>query len=131
VINVAGVVNWSGGSIGGAAAFNANGGMALTSTSVKDLVDGRTLNTSGTVTWSGTRGIRTRASSIRNAGLWLAQSDAQMLDNLGAGGVFDNLVGATFRKTAGTGTTEFTLPLLNHGTVEIQSGSLTVSDSGN
>jgi hypothetical protein len=131
VINVAGLVNWSGGSIGGAADFNANGGMSLTSVSVKDLLDGRTLNTSGTVTWSGSGAIRTRASSIRNAGLWVAQSDAQMLDNLGAGGVFDNLAGATFRKTAGTGTTEFTLPLLNHGAVEIQSGSLTVSDSGN
>jgi hypothetical protein len=131
VINVAGLVNWSGGNIGGAADFNANGGMAITSISVKDLVDGRTLNASGTVTWSGTGAIRTRASSIRNAGLWLAQSDAQMTDSLGAGGVFDNLAGATFRKTAGSGTTEFTLPLLNHGTVEIQSGTITVSDSGN
>ena len=131
VISVAGLTSWSGGAIGGAAAFNANGGMVISGTAVKDLVDGRTLNTAGTVNWSSTGAIRTKASSIRNAGLWQAQSDAQLTDSLGAGGTFDNQTGATFRKTAGVGATDFSMPLLNHGTIEIQSGVLLVSAGGN
>jgi len=131
VISVAGLTSWSGGAIGGAAAFNANGDMAIGGASVKDLVDGRTLNTTGTVTWSSTGSIRTRNSSIRNAGLWQAQSDAQVNDVLGAGGTFDNQAGATFRKTAGSGETQFAMPLVNHGTIEIQSGVILVSAGGN
>jgi hypothetical protein len=131
VISVSGLASWSGGTIAGAAPFNANGDMAISGAQVKDLLDGRTLNTAGTTTWSGTGALRTRTSSIRNAGLWQAQSDAQMTDILGAGGTFDNQVGATFRKTAGVGTTEFAMPLLNHGTIEIQSGTMQVSAGGN
>src|SRR6185503_633845 len=130
VINVAGVVNWSGGSLGGAASFNANGGMAITSTPVKDLLGGRTLNTSGTVTWTGAGSIRLGGGSlVRNASAWESQSDASIV-TLPGGGSFNNQGGATFKKKVATGTTIVNVPITNSGTITAETGTISFGGGG-
>ena len=129
-INVSGLTTWSGGTMTGAGTINANGGAALGTASTKDLTGGRVLNTSGTTTWTGTGIVRLgTGGTINNAGTWDAQSDSQFFP-LTSAGPFTNLAGALFKKSAGAGATLIGVPYLNAGTINVLSGTLTLSGSG-
>jgi hypothetical protein len=128
-VTVSGLVTWSGGTMSGAATTSAGGDIAISGNAVKDLTNGRTLDAAGSVTWTGTGTIRLGLSTIRNAGTWTAQSDAQITTLTGSP-LFENLTGATFRKTTGTGTTTFAVPYTGAGAIDVQSGTLSFTAGG-
>ncbi len=130
-VTVSGAFNWSGGILTGAGTLNANGGATVSGTAVKDLTQSRVLNVAGSSTWSGTGGMRIGSgASLHNAGTFTAQSDAALSTLAGATPLFDNQVGAVFRKSGTAGTTTVDVPFDNHGTVDIVSGTVDFSSGG-
>ena len=126
-VNVSGLFTWTGGTMAGGGTTNANGGIAISGTGFKDL-NPRTLHNVGTAVWAATGGIRLGGGcTIQNDGLWDAQGDASMTFFAGSG-TFTNA--GTFRKSAGTGTTAFTIPFNSPGGIEIQAGTLSLNAGG-
>ncbi|HZN56120.1 MAG TPA: hypothetical protein VFB67_12450, partial [Candidatus Polarisedimenticolaceae bacterium] len=77
VVTVSGSMTWTGGALAGGGIVNANGGISVSGSGVKDL-NLRTLRNTGTATWSGSGSVRLGGGSvIDNQGTWDAQSDAQ------------------------------------------------------
>jgi len=103
----------------------ANGGMAISGNNVKDFGSGRIIDNQGVATWSGTGSIRTGLDGVFNnlPGATLdAQSDSSFSLSLGGTALFNNQ--GTFRKSAGSGATVFSVPFDNSGSVEAFSGTL-------
>jgi hypothetical protein len=118
---------WTGGAMFGSGVTSADGGISLGGASVKDL-NGRTLNNPATATWSGTGSFRVGSGSVvDNTGTWDCQSDAIISFLGGAAPTFNN--SGTFRKSAGAGTTTVGIHFGNSGTVDVQSGTLDVSNA--
>ncbi len=122
---------WSGGIIGATGAspgaFNANGGLSLAG-STKTL-NGRTLNNTGAAMWTAGQ-LSTGNGSVFNNQLGATfdtNFDGSFLNNQGGLGtsIFNNV--GTFTKSAGGGTTTFGSTFNNTGTVDVQSGTLTLS----
>ncbi|ANM29234.1 hypothetical protein ABI59_05995 [Acidobacteria bacterium Mor1] len=114
---------WNGGVFTGGNAFNPNGGLTLAGGSSKDLLGGSTLNTSGTVDYSGS-GLRLEGgATINNGGIWDISGNGDIGD-LGGGLNFLNPAGSTLRKNGGTGTTTVAGSFVNGGTVESLVGTL-------
>ncbi len=127
-VTVSGLTTWTGGTMSGTGVINANGGIAMSGTAVKDLVT-RTLNNPGTATWTGTGAVRLGSGAvINNAGLWDAQSNATLSAILGTPRTFNNL--GTFRKSAGSGTTTVSVTFNNTGAVQVQTGTLNLTLGG-
>ncbi|HEX5044289.1 MAG TPA: hypothetical protein VFV75_15390 [Candidatus Polarisedimenticolaceae bacterium] len=121
--------SWSAGIMTGSATTSVPGG-AVTGSSLKDLLGGRTLQTAGTIVWTGTGGMRFGGGgNVQNAGIWDAQGNAAVV-NAGGAGAFNNLAGGTFRKSGGGGTTTIDVPLTNAGTVAVESGTLSLDEGG-
>ena len=117
---VTGLLDWTGGTIAGFGVLNANGGMAISGSAIK-VLNQRTVNNGGTVTWTGSGYLNSGAGAVFNnpAGrLFDVQNDSQIY-----GQVTINNAG-TFRKSAGPGTTYIGVALNNTGTVEVESGTL-------
>jgi len=130
-VTVNGAITWSVGLMTGAGTTNANGGIAFSGTGLKDITTGRVLNTAGTITVTGTGGVRVGSgASIHNSGLWDTQVNASVNNNIGGAALFENQAGATFRKSAGTGTTTIGLPFDNAGTLEVQVGTINLTAGG-
>ena len=94
----------------------------------KDANGGRLTVNDGTWNFNGTGDMRLGAATFQNNGVFDVQADNNFLNNLGGTGQFVN--GGTLKKTASTGTTSFTLPvdndgslLANTGTFELTNGS--------
>ncbi|HEX8073006.1 MAG TPA: LamG-like jellyroll fold domain-containing protein [Pyrinomonadaceae bacterium] len=138
-----GAYNWSGGALRGgggvttlAAGFQTN----IAGTATKGLLHGSSgtgghrLVNNGTVTWTGTGTITAGdGSTITNnaGGVFDAQSDAAFTYfNFGSVPTFTNQAGATFRKSGGAGATNFAqFNLVNAGTVDVQTGTLTLDNA--
>lgn len=82
----------------------------------------RTMATTATTNWT-SNGFLDNYGIINNTGSWVASGDGQFLRQ---GGVFKNLAGGSFTKSAGTagGFTNFEHTFTNAGTVNASSGSL-------
>jgi hypothetical protein len=118
------VFTWTGGTMGGRGSTHANGGMTISSNNGKTL-DARTLDYTGTATWSDTGGIALVNDATWNnlAGATLqATGDATLS---GGAGTFNNA--GTFSKSAGTGTTTLSSILNNTGTIDAASGTVNVA----
>jgi len=82
------------------------------------------LATAGTATWTGTGNIQVGSgAAITNNGTWDCQSDA-FLTSAGGPGPFTNGSAATFKKSAGGGTTTLGIPFNNAGSVQALAGLL-------
>jgi hypothetical protein len=74
-----GLFTWTAGTMTGSGTTNADGGLSLSGTQVKDLTGGRTLNNTGAATWSNASfdsagRIRTGGgATINNSGSWADQ----------------------------------------------------------
>ncbi len=112
---------WSGGGMSGAGTTTFNGSLALTTSGLGS----RSLVNNGATTWSG--------SNLTSSGTWSNQSgalfDIQNNQNWDNNGV-NNLAGATFRKSAGTGTSTIQGPFNNSGAVEANTGTLSFTGGG-
>ena len=130
-----GVVDWSADATltgAGSLTIGSGGTMNITGFGTR-VIDGGTLNNSGTVNWSGANNISVVNSGIihnQAAGLFSVKND-QLISQLccGGGQAFDNA--GTFRKTVATGTTTIqNNGFTNTGTVDIQSGTFNPASGG-
>ncbi len=125
LVTVSGLTTWNGGTMTGPGTTQANGGMAIGG-SLK-VLSGRTLTTGGTVTLTGTGALQVNdGSTVTNVGTWELQSNAPIYD-LGTSGTFTNQ--GVVRKTAGN-ISSIQLPYDNQGSIEVQSGTISLSDGG-
>ncbi|MFN7966949.1 MAG: right-handed parallel beta-helix repeat-containing protein, partial [Acidobacteriota bacterium] len=131
-LTVNGAYNWSAGTLTGAGTTTINGTLTLSGGAVKDITSSRTLNTTSTVTWSGTGAVRIGSGSvINNSGTWDCQTDSNIQNPFGGTATFNN--SGTFKKSAGTGTSTVFNSLTafnNTGSVLAQSGTLNLLAAG-
>ena len=131
-LSVTGSLSWTGGTMTGAGATVVTSGGTLSITGNFDKsIDQRVLTNAGTATWTGIGGLRlSNGAALNNAGTFTAQSDASIVWNGGATMQVTN--SGTFVKTGTTGTTTFgaNIGLANTGTVDVQSGTLTIGGGG-
>ncbi|HRI19940.1 MAG TPA: Calx-beta domain-containing protein, partial [Panacibacter sp.] len=120
-LNIAGLVNWSGGTVSVPTTFASTVTANLTG---YEVVIANTLTNNGTINWSGTYlsfngGTLANNKDINNT------SDGIFYRYLG--GIINNNSGATFRKLAATGSTFSGVDINNTGTIDIQSGTFDIS----
>jgi len=129
-ITVSGAMNWTGGTISGTNTVFANGGLILSGST--KVLTGRTLVNAGAATWSAGQINMVSGAVLSNAstGTFDCAFDGNMANGGGSGQAVANA--GLFRKTASTNATTIFSPIAfnNTGTVEIQSGTLTLSGGG-
>jgi len=123
-----GQLTWLGGQLGGLVVIPTNGVLIIDGLSDHDMYN-CTLTNHGTVTWTSGR-VRggSNGTLIWNDGLWDAQRDYDLNADYCCGGVqFDNF--GVFRKSAGGGSTTLQsgVTLDNAGTIDVQSGTVTLN----
>jgi len=122
-LTIDGTFNWSGGVMSGAAVTTVNGPFNLSGLTA---ISGRTLNNNSTAVWTSAAnlGVRTGGGSvINNNGTWDSRTDDVAIVNYYGGATTFNNTG-TFKKSAGTGTTTLSVPFVNTGSVDVQTGTL-------
>ncbi len=130
-LTVTGTLNWTGGVMGG------NGTTVLTATATAAISGGdakvlqnRTLNNAGVITWTGGGNLIGNNGSILNnqAGATFdAQSDARFYASSGSL-TFNNL--GTLKKSAGIAVTSLEENFNNQGSVQVKAATLSLSGSG-
>ncbi len=128
-LTVAGNVIWSGGILSGTGALNANGGLSLSGAQL--ILSQKIVNNSRQATWSAGQISSGNGAIFNNllGGTFLASFDGVFAaDQGGALATFNNA--GTFSKTAGAGTSTFSTAFNNTGTVNVQSGTLSLSGGG-
>jgi uncharacterized repeat protein (TIGR01451 family) len=138
---VGGVYNWSGGNLQGTGttAITSGGQMILSGASDKIIEDGtggvtngHKISNAGVVTWTGTGRIAGGDGSVitnQSGGLFDVQTDSGFILQGGNPATFDNLAGATLRKSAGAGATGFgNFNFSNAGTLDIRTGSFSFTN---
>jgi hypothetical protein len=138
-IAAGGTLNWTGGTI--SSAVNVASGATLNISGAADKtifaatgVDGTlNINAGGTAVWTGTGRIAGAGNglsigTINNSGLFDARNDSSFINTFGNGGRFNNLAGGILRKSASAGTTTFAnvFAFNNAGTVDVQTGTLSL-----
>ncbi len=125
---VTGTFNWDNGTITGPLTILSNGIMNINGTTT--LVLENALTNAGTVTWTNSGGLEVPNGSgvyfglIENlaGGLFDIQSDLSLFNNAGTTAYFHNA--GTLRKSASTGTTLISIPIINSGSVTGLQGTL-------
>ncbi|MBZ5640950.1 MAG: hypothetical protein LAO51_19605, partial [Acidobacteriia bacterium] len=130
-VTVSGLTTWTNGTMTGTGTTNANGGMSASGPFSRTLTSSRVLNVAGPTTWTGTGGFGVGTGAvINNSGTWDCQGDASFSNGFGGTATFNNLTGATFKKSAGTGATGVAITFNNSGSVSVQSGTVNFSGGG-
>ena len=125
-----GLLDWQAGSFNGSGSLTANGGLHLDAPSGNLSLTGDSLVNSAAATWSGSTAI------ILSGGAVLSNTPSGTFDCAGDGtiqnGPGSNLLAnaGLFRKISGTGTTTIQVPFNHSGTVQLQSGSLSLAGGG-
>jgi hypothetical protein len=129
-VTVTAALNWTGGSMRGLGTTTSIGTLNLSGTP-KDLNDRRVLFNAGTATWTGTEILRIRngAELTNLAGAsFLIVNDAALLGTTAAGDVLGSFLNqGTLSKQASSGTTTIVIDFKNAGTVDVQTGALSIS----
>ena len=124
-VSVSGLTSTANSNIVGPGVLNANGGMLFHS-SLSDIVN-RTINVSGTTTV--TTNVRFWDGAVVNlqpSAVWDLQGDVGLTVGTGVN-TFNNA--GTFRKSSGAGTSGVGLTFNNTGSIEVQSGTLSLTYS--
>jgi hypothetical protein len=126
-----GTLTWSGGSLAGTLTVDSNSVLNIVPGGGNGF-DGLVLTNYGTVNWTNTPlyGRNDKNASIYNYGLWDAQDDQYFTGGYDGGiTLFDNY--GTFRKSGHDGRTTLDGNVLfnNTGIVDLQSGTLTLSEN--
>ncbi len=129
-LTIDGTFNWSGGVMTGAAATTVNGTFNLSG--LVGINGNRTLTNASTANWTAgvNQGMWTGTGSvINNNGTWDAQvNGGAIVNQYGGVTTFNN--SGTFKKSAGTGSTLMNIPFVNTGTVDVQSGTISLGGGG-
>src|SRR5688572_2292918 len=122
-----GMLNWSGGTFGGAARTLANGGMTLGG--FEKRLNDRTLVSTGESTWSAGDLVLGGAGTLVNEGKLTLGYDGAVHRADGASGSFVNR-GELVKAGIGQGVTTFNVPFNNSGTVRVSGGVLRFAAGG-
>ena len=116
---LSGTVRWTGGTVSGAMTIATNGTLNITGTA--DRVLSGSLNNQGLLLWSDVNGFYFANGHLTNliGGVFEIQNNLTLMSSGGAPNVNN---GGTIRKTSGGGTTIIGVPLINSGTLDVQSG---------
>ncbi|NOS70645.1 MAG: hypothetical protein HOP33_12035 [Verrucomicrobia bacterium] len=116
-----GTIRWVGGTISGAMTVATNGTLNITGTADRALSG--SLNNQGLTIWSGANMILMANGHLTNlaTGLFEIQNNQVLAFYSGVPNVSNS---GTIRKSAGGGDTFFGVPLINSGTLDVQSGRL-------
>jgi hypothetical protein len=124
-VTVNGVLTWTGGTMSGPGRTVANGGLVMSGGNPKTL-DTRTLDNAGMATWTGTGSV----TSVNDA-TWNNLAGAMFdLRNDGSFGATTFNNAGTLRKLASIGTTRVSVAFYNTGTVQVQTGVLSLGGEG-
>ncbi|MBI4528895.1 MAG: FecR domain-containing protein [Deltaproteobacteria bacterium] len=128
-VTVASRTNWTGGVMSGDGITNipAAGTLNISSPSSKTL-DTRVLNNAGTASLSGGTLLLNNGALFSNTGTSNALDDADIGFSAAPAGAFSNA--GTFRKTGPGTTTTSSVPFNNSGSVDVQSGTLSLAGGG-
>ncbi len=135
-LSITGMTQWTGGSMSGTGTTFAKD-MAITGPNLKVLVTGRTLDLSGTTTWSGNTAANNNAirfwngATINNSGTFNdANAFASFIEhNSGGPHAFNN--SGTYNKLSNTLTTVDTFVAFNNsGTVNVDAGTMQLNGGG-
>lgn len=126
-MNIAGLLKWSGGTMGGTGVVNANGGMQIDNAGTVRIADTRRLNNAGVAFWTGAGNISQDAGATftnQPDSTFNIQTSGDVVD-----GTFSN--SGMVIKTAGSGdgVTRFTGAFISNATVDVQSGTLAFDGS--
>jgi hypothetical protein len=128
-VTVAGLLNWTAGTMTGTGTTVAVGPLAISSNNDKFLDGGRHLDNAGTATWNGGGNLYLRGGSVltnRAGASFEADNNQSVIWDSGTQGSFVNA--GTFRKAVGTGTTLFNgVPFSTTGLVDLQTGTVNFS----
>jgi hypothetical protein len=124
-VAVQGLLTWTGGTMSGQGQTDANGSLALSGNNNKGL-DGRTLNNAGAAIWSGTGNLSGSNGAVLN-NLFGATFDVQGDATFGDTSTVFNNAGVFF-KSMGSGATTINAFVYNTGSIEVDSGALTVGN---
>ncbi len=123
-----GFFHWDGGVISGAGSLNANAGLDITN-SVHLTDSALTVAAGQTAAQTGAGQLTLDGNAIfTNAGTYRAANDAGIGAGSGAGFAFNNP--GTFVRDTGVGGFTVAVPFHNGGSVDVQSGALTLSGGG-
>ncbi|HEX3149487.1 MAG TPA: RHS repeat-associated core domain-containing protein [Gemmataceae bacterium] len=128
-LDLSGGMTWSGGAINLTLHVQAGATIDLTGTAPK-VLDGATVTNDGTITWGGTGNLAfLHTSAVRNSGIIhdLADHAATFSGATGESAVLQN--SGQFVKEAGAGTTDIGIPFDNTGRLQVESGSVRLSDA--
>ena len=132
-VTVSGTLRWNAGAMNGSGTTIANGGIDLSdAASYKDLGGSRTLNNTGTATYSGSFFRMAPTTTINNTGTWDFAGDSDITNLSGGAANFNNQGTGTIRKSAGTGVSSISRAVNNESTasVEVNSGTLSLTGGG-
>ncbi len=133
-LTVNGLLTLTSGTISGSGTVDANGGIVINPGGAGFGLDGVTLNNAAgqTATWTGTGSAITMSDGavFGNQGTFAAQDQGSFTQGSGATSSFDD--GGSFTTSVGTGELEFVgVPFdATHGTVDVQSGTLSFQGGG-
>jgi hypothetical protein len=127
-IPVSSQFDWTGGTMSGPATtvIAAASSLSISGSNIKYLNNGRILANAGTVIWTDTGNMVCTGvglSTINNGGLFDIQND-QLVDSQSGAAVINNT--GIFRKSASTGTNAVNARFTNSGTVDVQSGVISI-----
>ncbi|MHC1766506.1 MAG: hypothetical protein AB9869_19750 [Verrucomicrobiia bacterium] len=120
---LSGVLAWTDGDMAGETAMTiaTNGRLVLIGAAAKSLQG--SLTNAGTIEWSGDGGLSVTATLHNRAGGVIDVRNDRVL-SIGIGGSPALINDGLFRKSAGTGTTTCRVPLIHHGVVDTQTGTV-------
>ena len=130
-LTVTSTMVWSSGTMSGSDSTIIQSGATLTLSAGTSTLDTRTLDNSGTITWTGGTFYLNNSAVLNNqsGALFDMQSNNTMSFSVGPAGSFTN--SGTFRKSAGTGISSIDDAFDNTGgTIEGQSGTLSFTGGG-
>jgi hypothetical protein len=126
-LNVGGLTTWTAGTMSGTGQTNANGGLSLGGPANKTL-DGRLLNDGGAGIWSGLGDLSMGNGASLNLSAQAnldAQNDQSITNGVGGAATLNNA--GTFKKSAGTGITTIQVAVNNTGTLQVQTGTISLT----
>jgi hypothetical protein len=126
-LGIDGALNWTGGAQSGAGRTFIAGSLNISGSAGK-LLDTRTLINLGTVTWTGAGGLNLNNGALLDntpAGTFLVQNDIALAVPIFGTGRFVNE--GLLRKQASSGTSTIQVYFSNTGTLDVQTGTLTIT----
>ncbi|NOZ10723.1 MAG: filamentous hemagglutinin N-terminal domain-containing protein [Gammaproteobacteria bacterium] len=121
-----GTTTWTAGIMTGAGTTTFNGPTTINPPTLSVIiVDGRTVENNGTMTWTTGGNIRLDNGAIfrnNNGGTFDIQNNGQIFTSTGAAPLVDNL--GIFKKTGAGGTTQIAVSMQNSGLISAENGTL-------